>query len=133
MQPLIETVAHFSAGAIVTFSGVVRNHSRGEDIQYLEYEAYRPMAEKVLRQIGEETVEHWGVRIAIAHRLGRLEIGEASVMIAVSASHRHEAFQACEYAMDRIKEIVPVWKKEVSPSGKWWVEGANTHAIEAEA
>ncbi|MBI3921652.1 MAG: molybdenum cofactor biosynthesis protein MoaE [Armatimonadetes bacterium] len=125
IQPLLDCVSHPGAGAVVTFHGVVRNNSRGREVDHLEYEAYRPMAERVLWQIGDEAREQWGVEIAILHRVGCLDIGEASVLIAVSAPHRHEAFEACEYAMDRIKEAVPIWKKEVTPTGDWWVEGAS--------
>ncbi|HID87231.1 MAG TPA: molybdenum cofactor biosynthesis protein MoaE [Anaerolineae bacterium] len=114
---------HPGAGAIATFLGTVRDHSRGRRVLYLEYDAYPEMAERTLRQIGEEIRERWGLdRVAIVHRIGRLEIGEASVAIAVAAPHRAEAFEACRYAVDRLKEIVPIWKKEVWEGGEYWVE-----------
>ena len=111
-------------GAVATFAGVVRDHSGNKKTQYLEYEAYAPMAEKKMAQIGAEVSEKWGVEdIAILHRIGRLEIGEISVLIAVASPHRLEAIQACHYAIDRLKEIVPIWKKEVGADGEYWVEG----------
>ena len=113
-------------GAVVTFAGVVRDHSGDKKTQCLEYEAYAPMAEKKMEQIGAEVGDKWGVEdIAILHRIGRLEIGEISVLIAVASPHRLEAIQACHYAIDRLKEIVPIWKKEVGEDGEYWVEGPN--------
>ena len=130
-QMVIEAVEHPAAGAIATFLGTVRDHSQGKRVLYLEYDAYPAMAEKTLRQIGEEIGERWGLyRVAIVHRVGRLEIGEASVAIAVAAPHRAEAFEACRYAIDRLKEIVPIWKKEVWEGGEYWVEGG--HRAEGE-
>lgn len=131
VQNVIEAVEHPGAGAIATFLGTVRDHSRGKRVLYLEYDAYPEMAERTLRQIGEEIRERWGLdRVAIVHRIGRLEIGEASVAIAVAAPHRAEAFEACRYAVDRLKEIVPIWKKEVWEGGEYWVEG--DHRAEGE-
>ena len=121
---LSAAVADPAAGAIVTFAGVVRQTSRGKTIRYLEYEAYGGMAERVMVQIAEEMAARWELcAIAMTHRTGRLEIGQASIGIAVSAPHRKEAFAACAYAMDRIKEILPVWKKEYAEDGGYWVEG----------
>ncbi|MFQ6057505.1 MAG: molybdenum cofactor biosynthesis protein MoaE [Anaerolineae bacterium] len=123
VEAVIQAVEHPGAGAIATFVGTVRDQSQGRRVLYLEYDAYPEMAEKTLRQIGEEIRKRWGLeRVAIVHRIGRLEIGEASVAIAVAAPHRAEAFQACRYAIDRLKEIVPVWKKEVWEGGEYWVE-----------
>lgn len=123
-QALAGAVADPAAGAIVVFQGVVRNHSRGRAIRYLEYEAYPEMAEQVLTQIGAEMKARWPLqRVAIAHRVGRLEIGETSIVVAVSAAHRAEAFAAVAYAMDRVKQIAPVWKKEYTTDGNYWVEG----------
>lgn len=123
-EPLIEYVRSDTDGAVVTFLGVVRNVSRGKNIEYLEYDAYKEMAEAKLREIGEEVKAKWGLeRLAIVHRIGRMEIGETSVVIAVASPHRKEAFDACEYAIDRLKEIVPIWKKEVAEDGESWVEG----------
>ncbi|PYN46427.1 MAG: hypothetical protein DMD95_06390 [Candidatus Rokuibacteriota bacterium] len=111
------------AGGIVIFSGVVRNETRGRPVKFLEYEAHAPMAEVKMREIGEAVRVRWpGVRrVAMLHRIGRLEIGEASVLIAVAAAHRGDAFEACRYAIDTLKRIVPVWKKEHFEDGEVWV------------
>lgn len=120
---VIEAVENPGAGGIATFLGVVRDNSQGKRVLYLEYDAYPEMAERVMRQIGAEIKERWGLdRVAILHRVGRLEIGEASVAIAVAAPHRAEAFEACRFAIDRLKEIVPIWKKEAWEGGEHWVE-----------
>ena len=111
-------------GAVVTFSGVVRDHSGETRTDHLVYEAYPEMAEKKMAAIGEEIRARWGIEdVAILHRVGRLEIGETSVLIAVASSHRAAGFQACRYAIDRLKETVPIWKKEVGENGEAWVEG----------
>jgi MoaE-MoaD fusion protein len=111
------------AGGIVIFSGVVRNETGGRPVKFLEYEAHGPMAEVKMREIGESLRARWsGVkRVAMLHRIGRLEIGEASVLIAVSAAHRGDAFEACRYAIDTLKRTVPVWKKEHFEDGEVWV------------
>jgi MoaE-MoaD fusion protein len=111
------------AGGIVIFSGVVRNQTGGRPVKYLEYEAHAPMAEAKLREIGTAIRGRWpGVkRVAMLHRIGRLEIGESSVLIAVSAAHRGDAFEACRYAIDTLKQTVPVWKKEHFEDGEVWV------------
>ncbi len=111
------------AGGIVIFSGVVRNETGGRPVKFLEYEAHAPMAEAKLREIGETVRGRWpGIRrVAMLHRVGRLEIGESSVLIAVSAAHRGEAFAACQYAIDTLKRTVPVWKKEHFEDGEVWV------------
>jgi MoaE-MoaD fusion protein len=115
-------VAADDAGAIVTFTGTVRNHARGRNVVALDYEAYEPAAEKQLGVIGVEVVERWpGMRIAIHHRHGYLEPGIASVVIACASPHRAEAFAAAQYAIDRIKQIVPIWKKEHYVDGSVWV------------
>jgi molybdopterin synthase catalytic subunit len=112
------------SGGIVTFVGSVRDVSEGKHVSFLEYEAYRPMALQKLEQVVSEAKTQWPVNaIAIQHRLGRLEIGEDAVVIAVSAPHRAEAFAACSFAIDRIKEIVPIWKKEYGEGGEVWVGG----------
>ncbi len=121
LQELIDEVKSEEAGAIVTFLGTVRCHSRGRKVQYLEYEAYPEMAEAKLREIGQEMEERWGVRAAIMQRVGHLEVGEVSVAIAVAAPHRKEAFEVARYAIDRLKEIVPIWKKEVWEGGEEWI------------
>ncbi len=122
LQELIDEVTSEEAGAIVTFLGTVRRHSRGREVQHLEYEVYPEMAERKLAEIGQEMEERWGVRAAIVQRVGHLEVGEASVAIAVAAPHRKEAFQAARYAIDRLKEIAPIWKKEVWEGGEEWIE-----------
>jgi molybdopterin synthase catalytic subunit len=111
------------AGGITIFSGVVRNETGGRPVKFLEYEAYAPMAEIKMREIGETVRARWpGVRrVAILHRIGRLEIGESSVLIAVAAAHRGDAFEACRYAIDTLKQTVPVWKKEHFEDGEVWV------------
>src|SRR5260370_24319772 len=102
------------AGGVVIFSGVVRNQTDGRPVKYLEYEAHAPMAEAKMREIGDAIRARWGGvrRVAMLHRVGRLEIGEASVLIAVSAAHRGDAFEACRYALDTLKRTVPGWKKD---------------------
>jgi molybdopterin synthase catalytic subunit len=111
------------AGGVVIFSGVVRNQTDGRPVKYLEYEAHAPMAEAKMREIGGAIRARWGGvrRVAMLHRVGRLEIGEASVLIAVSAAHRGDAFEACRYAIDTLKRTVPVWKKEHFEDGEVWV------------
>ena len=111
------------AGGIAIFSGVVRNETGGRPVKFLEYEAHAPMAEAKMREIGEAVRARWpGVkRVALLHRIGRLEIGESSVLIAVSSAHRGEAFEACRYAIDTLKQTVPVWKKEYFEDGEVWV------------
>ena len=120
---LTAAVTNPEAGGLVVFSGVVRNETGGRRVKFLEYEAHAGMAEAKMREIGETVRARWpGVKaIAIAHRVGRLEIGEASVVIAVSAAHRAEAFEACRYAIDRLKQTVPIWKKEQFEDGEVWV------------
>ncbi|GAB4543624.1 MAG: molybdenum cofactor biosynthesis protein MoaE [Anaerolineae bacterium] len=113
-------------GALATFAGVVRNVSGGKAVAYLEYEAYQEMAIAKMRQIADEARARWPqvVDIAIVQRIGHLDVGDVAVVIAVSSRHRDEGcFEACRYAIDRLKEIVPVWKKEVGPDGQEWVEG----------
>ncbi len=127
-------VAHPGAGAICTFSGVVRDSSRGEPVTHLEYEAYADMAEARMRAIADEISERWpAARVAMAHRTGRLEIGEVSVVVAASSPHRKEAFEACRWGIDRLKESVPIWKKEFARSGAVWIEGADARPGPAEA
>jgi len=123
LDALVREVSGPEMGGLVTFTGIVRNHARGESIERLEYEAYAPMAEKELRKIVAAAHEKWpAAKVAIAHRVGRLAIGDAAVMIAAAAPHRAEAFAACRFAIDRLKETVPIWKKEFATSGSYWVE-----------
>jgi molybdopterin converting factor subunit 1 len=111
-----------SSGAVAAFGGVVRATSQGRKVLHLEYEAYAPMAESKMAQIGQEIGAKWPVdSVAILHRVGLLQVGEMSVAIAVAAPHRKEALEACAYAIDRLKEIVPIWKKEVFEGGEVWV------------
>jgi molybdopterin synthase catalytic subunit len=121
-EPLAGWVRQDDDGAVVVFVGVVRNNSKGKKVSHLIYDAYGDMARRQLQEVGREIRERWEVgRIAISHRIGRLLVGEKSVVIAVSAPHRKEAFNACAYAIDRIKEIVPIWKQEVGEDGAVWV------------
>lgn len=122
LEPLVSAVTRSSTGAVASFLGVVREQTRGRQVLYLEYEAYREMAIPKMREIADEIRQKWKVdEIAMVHRIGHLEIGEASVAIAVSAPHRHQALAACAYAIDRLKETVPIWKKEVWTDGEEWV------------
>ena len=119
---LIKSVEQPTDGAVVTFVGIVRDNSHGRKVRFLEYEAYKEMAEKKLAEIGNEIRQRWGLEeIAIRHRVGRLNIGDAAVVIAVASPHRKDAFVACEYAIDRLKQIVPIWKKEYFEDGEVWV------------
>ncbi len=120
---LVAAVTHSSVGGIVVFEGVVRDNARGKQVRYLEYDVYPEMAEQQIRTIIAEAQQRWGVeRVAVAHRFGRLEIGEASVIIVVATPHRAAAFDACRYIIDTLKTTVPIWKKEVATNGEEWVE-----------
>lgn len=111
-----------ACGAIVTFDGTVRDHHEGRRVLFLEYHAYRPMARRVLSEISGDVSRRWpDVRLAIVHRLGRLEIGDTSVLVAAAAPHRAEAFEAARHAIERIKIDVPIWKKEHYEGGEIWV------------
>ncbi len=127
-QPLdegevIARVAGADIGGVVSFVGTVRDHSRGRAIEYLDYEAYPDMAEREMQKICQETAQRWpGTRLAIAHRVGRLEIGELAVVVVAAAPHRGEAFDACRHAIDTLKVTVPIWKKEVATDGEYWVD-----------
>ncbi len=123
-RTLAQTVASESDGAIATFSGIVRATNKGKKVLFLEYEAYPEMAVKMMERIGEEVKATWGLEsLRIQHRVGRLNVGETSVIIVVSSPHRDDSFAACQYAIDRLKRIVPIWKKEVFEDGEVWVEG----------
>lgn len=112
------------SGAVVIFDGVARNNTKGRRTLFLEYEGYPEMALRTMEQIGVEARERWPInRIGIVHRLGRLEISESSVVIVVTSAHRKDAFDACRFAIDRLKKIVPIWKKEYFEDGAVWVEG----------
>lgn len=121
-QNVIDQVIHHNAGAVSVFIGTVREMTGDKQTKFLEYEAYVPMAEKQLEKIGQEIEEMWpSSKTAITHRIGTLQISDVAVTIAVSTPHRHEAFEACRYAIERIKEIVPIWKKEHYTDGEEWI------------
>ncbi len=120
------TIKQPEDGALVVFEGVVRNHANGKSVRFLEYDAYEPMALKKIEEIGRQAKEAFDIRaIAIVHRLGHLDIGECSIVIAVASAHRAPAFDACRFAIDAIKRYVPIWKKEFCEDGEVWIEGAH--------
>lgn len=125
LDDLAQRVAAPTHGAITVFAGVVRGESGAWQTDYLEYEAYAEMALASFQQIADDIQTQWPAiaDVAIVHRVGRLEVGETSVGIAVAAAHRQDTFDACRYAIERIKAIAPIWKKEVGPDGTYWVEG----------
>jgi len=126
MEEVARRVTHPHTGAIAIFAGVVRNVSEGKAVSSLEYEAYQEMAVAKMEQVAAEARRQWPdvVDIAIVQRIGHLEVGEVAVVIAVSSGHRNQGcFEACRYAIDRLKQIVPIWKKEIGPDGTEWVEG----------
>jgi len=128
LEPLVSAVATDSDGvdgAIVTFLGLARNHNQGRRVKHLEYEAYAPLALKTFARIAEETRERWPrVRVALHHRTGRVNIGEASVAIVTASPHRADAYSSCRYVIERVKQIAPVWKREFFEGGDVWIEGA---------
>jgi molybdopterin synthase catalytic subunit len=112
-------------GAVATFTGLVRDHNQGRSVRFLEYEAYEPLAVRALERIIQEAEAAWpGIRLGMHHRTGRLEIGEASIIIVAVSPHRPAAFAACRYAIERVKQIVPIWKREHFDGGDVWLEGA---------
>lgn len=122
IQAYVDAVLHADSGAVTVFTGHVREYTHGVRTLYLAYEAYIPMAEKKLAEIGQEIEERWpGARVAIAHRIGELQISDIAVVIAVSSPHRKAAYEANEYAIERIKQIVPIWKKEIWEDGQQWI------------
>src|SRR6267142_1409503 len=122
---LVACVGAQGDGAVVTFAGFVRDHNQGRQVRFLEYEAYEPLAVRALQRIVDEAGEMWpSARVAAHHRIGRLEIGEASIVIASASAHRGDAFAACRYAIERVKQIVPIWKREHFDGGDVWLEGA---------
>jgi len=122
LDAAVEEVSDESAGAVASFLGTVRRESRGQTVLYLEYEAYAEMAEDVMAQIAADLEQRYDLRaVAMHHRVGRVEIGEASVAIAVSAAHRQDALAACKDAIDTLKQTVPLWKKEVYEGGEEWL------------
>lgn len=127
-EPLLESkvaarVVGPDTGGVVSFVGTVRDRARGRVIEHLEYEAYPEMAEREMHKIADRVAERWaGTRLAMAHRVGRLAVGEAAVVIVAAAPHRAEAFEACRFAIDTLKQTVPIWKKEVATDGEYWVD-----------
>jgi molybdopterin synthase catalytic subunit len=134
LSGLVRRVEAAGHGAVVAFLGLVRDHNKGRQVTHLVYEAYDALALKALDRIVEEASEQWpSVQLAIHHRTGRLEIGEASVAIAAASAHRADAFAASRYAIERIKQIVPIWKHEFFEGGDAWIEGATADPDNAEA
>ena len=124
----VDAVASPDCGAVATFIGLVRDHNLGRQVRSLDYECYEPLAVSSLERIAAEAATEWpGARLAIAHRIGSLAIGEASVVIAAASPHRADAFAACRYAIERIKQIVPIWKREHFAGGDSWIEGATAN------
>jgi molybdopterin synthase catalytic subunit len=123
-----------SDGAVTTFLGLVRNHNVGRRVHHLEYEAYEPLALRAFERIDAEIQARWpDVRLALHHRIGRIEIGGASVAIAAASPHRGHAFSACRYAIERVKQIAPIWKREFFDGGDVWIEGATADPDDAKA
>jgi molybdopterin synthase catalytic subunit len=145
IEPLVSAVTEDSSaggtsarsgqdGAVVTFLGLVRNHNQGRRVQYLDYEAYPPLALKAFARIVDEVRGRWaGVRVALHHRTGRLDIGEASVAIVAASPHRGDAYAACRYVIERVKQIAPIWKREYFDGGDVWIEGATADPDDARA
>ncbi|MBM3819018.1 MAG: molybdenum cofactor biosynthesis protein MoaE [Acidimicrobiia bacterium] len=136
LQALTAEVARDASGdgAIAAFTGLVRDHNQGRAVKFLEYEAYEPLAVKALERIVNEARAAWpATRLAVHHRIGRLEIGEASVIIVAASPHRGDAFAACRYTIERVKQIVPIWKHEHFDGGEVWLEGATADPDDEEA
>jgi molybdopterin synthase catalytic subunit len=124
IRALEEAVTTPGAGGVVTFQGVVRDNARGKQVRSLAYDAYVEMAEQQMARIAADVEQRWETSaVAMVHRIGRLEIGECSVVVVVACPHRAEAFEACRYAIDTLKSTVPIWKKEIYADGEEWVEG----------
>jgi molybdopterin synthase catalytic subunit len=130
VQPLVDAVSVRgdsigSDGAVATFLGIVRNHNLGRRVEFLEYEAYDALALRTFERIAAEVTDRWpGVRLALHHRTGRIDIGGVSVAIACASPHRADAFSACRYVIERVKQIAPIWKREFFEGGDVWIEGA---------
>ena len=139
LEPLITAVtsrgpATGSDGGVATFLGIVRNHNVGRRVQYLEYEAYEALALRSFERIASEVSARWpGVQLALHHRIGRIDIGGASVAIAAASAHRGDAFSACRYTIERVKQIAPIWKREFFDGGDVWIEGATADPDDARA
>jgi molybdopterin synthase catalytic subunit len=124
-QAVAAAVATETCGAVALFVGLVRNHNLGRQVLWLDYEAFAPLARRTFGRIAGEAAARWpSVDVAIHHRTGRIEIGEASVVIAAASAHRADAFAACRYAIERVKQIAPIWKHEHFDGGEVWIEGA---------
>ena len=124
-EAIVASVSTAQCGAVATFIGLVRDHNAGRRVVWLDYEAYPPLAVKTFEQIGSEAAARWpSAALAIHHRTGRIAIGEASVVIAAASPHRADAFAACRYAIERVKQIAPIWKHEHFEGGEVWIEGA---------
>src|SRR5258708_40295709 len=122
-EALVAAVTHPSAGGIVVFEGVVRDNARGKQVRYLEYDVYPEMAIEKIREIVAEVEQRWQTRhVAVAHRIGRLEIGGASVIIVVATPHGNEAFEACRYLIDTLQTTVPIWQKKIASNSQSWVQ-----------
>ena len=125
VEEVIGKASDIESGAMVVFIGTVRKSSRGKEVKYLEYEAYGEMALREFYKIAQEIRQMWNVRkLAIVHRIGKLNLGEISVLIVVSAPHRDEAYRASRYAIEKLKQSVPIWKKEVWEGGEEWIRGS---------
>jgi len=134
VAPVVAAVTTDRDGAVTTFVGLVRDHNAGRRVLWLDYEAYAPLAVKAFERIADEAAASWPhARLAIHHRIGRLDVGDASVVIAAASPHRAEAFAACRYAIERIKQIAPIWKHEHFEGGEVWIEGATADAEDASA
>ncbi len=121
-QACLDFATNDKAGGTAAFIGTIRNNTQGRQVRHLDFEAYQPMAIKEMQKIADTVQEKWkALKVVIHHRLGRLEIGEVAVIIVVSTPHRKAAFEACEYAIDTLKETVPIWKKEYFEDGEVWV------------
>jgi molybdopterin synthase catalytic subunit len=130
----VAEVARNSDGAVATFVGLVRDHNAGRTVLWLDYEAFAPLALKAFAQIAAEAGAKWpGARVAIHHRTGRVAIGEASVVIAAASPHRADAFAVCRYAIERVKQIAPIWKHEHFEGGEVWIEGATADPADGQA
>jgi molybdopterin synthase catalytic subunit len=131
---VVAVVSSADCGAVTTFVGLVRDDNAGRRVLWLDYEAYEPLALKAFARIDEEAGERWpSIGLAIHHRLGRVEIGEPSIVIAAASPHRPEAFAACRYAIERIKQIAPIWKHEHFEGGAVWIEGATADPTDEDA
>jgi molybdopterin synthase catalytic subunit len=132
INELVRFVTQAKSGAIVTFIGTTRDHNEGRRVLALSYEAYAGMAEKELERVGREAKERWNIeKMAIVHRVGRVDIGQASVAIAVSSAHRNDAFEACRFAIEEIKRSVPIWKKELFEGGELWIGTQSGQRLES--